>query len=232
VGELRPEIRAAVEAVARHFSATWHEGGDLASAYVTRGGRRIAVEIGILARRSAGRAAPAKPRLRYDRVALRFVRDLRERLRPALANGEAAILTIRAPILQAGKTVDALEKRFRSRRGGSSGKAEMNALDFGNRIGIRFLRNAWRGSEVLAFVHSEGSKPAIIANAAQSLLECMRAKAGSTGAAVAGERWLVLLGASALGNTYRDACLQLSNPAPFEKIVLVAEGGRVEPVAG
>lgn len=232
MGALRPEERAAIGAVARHFSATWHEGGDPADAYLTRGGRRIGVEVGNLARRSDGRDAPAKPRLRYDRVALRFVRDLRDRLRPALANGEAAILTIRAPILQAGKTVDALEARLRSRRGGRSGKTELKARAFGNQIGIRLLRNAWRGSEVLAFVHSEGSHPAIIANAAQSLLACLRAKAGSTAAAVEGERWLVLLGTAALGDAYRDACSQLSDPAPFEKIVLVAEGGRVETVAG
>ncbi len=138
MGELRAQERAAVEAVATHFSATWHEGGDLTRAYLTRDGRRI---------------------------------------------------------------------------------------------GIRFLPNAWRGSEVLAFVHSEGSKPAIIANAAQSLLECLRARAGNTAATIEGKRWLVLLGASALGDAYRDACSQLSDAAPFEKIVLVPEGGRVEVVA-
>ncbi len=224
---LRPEERSAADAVARHFSATWPEGGT----HLKHGGRKIAVAFAALAPRNGGRAPVAKPRLRYDRVALRVIRDLRARLRPLLANGETLILTARAPILQAGKTVNALEERLRSRRAGKSRTAALKARIFGNQIGIRLLPNAGRGSQVLVFVHSEGSKPGVIANAAQCVLECLRAKAGSAGTAAGKERWLILLGPSALAETCRDACAQLSGRSLFAKIVLVADGAKVEALA-
>lgn len=224
---LRPEERSAADAVARHFSAAWTEGG----AHLKHGGRKIAVAFAALAPRNGRGTHVAKPRLRYDRVALRFIRDLRARLRPLLANGETLILTARAPILQAGKTVNALEERLRSRRAGKSRAAALKARIFGNQIGIRLVSNAGRGSQVLAFVHSEGSKPGEIANAAQSVLECLRAKAGSARRSAGDERWLILLGPSALAGTYRDACAQLSGAAPFAKIVLVAGGAKVEALA-
>lgn len=232
MGRLGPEERRAIEAVAKHFAATLREGDDPPGAYLMLGGRRIAIDIGVLAPPGTGRRAPVKPRLRYDRVALRFVRDLRDRLRPALANGETAILTVRAPILQAGKTVAALEERFRSRRAGGPKTTALQVRFFGNRIGVRVVPNAAHGSEIIVFVHSAGSSPGIVANAAQSLLESLRTRAGNTATEADGARWLILRGASALGDTCRDACTQLSDAAPFEKIVLVGEGGRVETVAG
>lgn len=174
----------------------------------------------------------AKPRLRYDRVALRFVRDLRGRLLPVLASRQAAIVTIRAPILQAGKTADALEGKFRARRAGKAAIAELTTRVSGNQIGVRLVHNTGRGSELLGFVHSEGSSPAVIANAVQSLLGGLRPRSGTSAAAGKAGRWLILRGASAFGDLYRDACSQLSTVAPYGKIVLVAEGGRVETVAG
>ncbi len=229
---LRPEKRGAIDAVAGLFSATWHEGDGRRGAYLRLAGRRVAVEIRTLEPPPTMGDTIAKQRLRYDRVALRFVRDLRTRLIPLLARREAAIVTIRAPILQAGKTVDALEERLRARRAGKAASTELTTRAFGNRIGIRLVHNTGRGSELLGFVHSEGSSPAIIANAVQSLLGYLRPPPGISAAAGKTDRWLILCGATALGDTYRDACSQLSNIAPFEKIVLVAEGGRVETIAG
>lgn len=230
---LGAEARFALEAIAGEFSADWQEGGGAPDAYVTIRGRKIAVEIGLLAPRSAGRGGIVKPRLRYDRVAIRFVRDLRGSLRPYLAGCESALFSIRAPILQAGKTVAVLEEKLRSLRERRVEKTEFQTRFSGNQIRVRVGRSAsGRESEVLGFVHSAGSNPAIILNAAQSLLDCLRSKAGAAAVAQGHDRWLVLVGAPALGETYRDACSQLSSPTGFAKILLVSGDSRIETLAG
>ena len=173
----------------------------------------------------------AKPRLRYDRVALRFIRDLREQLAPQLARREVAIATIRAPILQAGKTLQALEEKFRARRAGNDARTELTSRVFGNRIELRLLHGTGRGSDVLGFVYTEGTRPAVIADAVQSLLVCLRPRSDIPRSAGA-DRWLVVRGALAFADAYRDACAQLSNLAPFANVVLVAEDGRVETLGG
>jgi hypothetical protein len=231
---LGADARFALEAIARHFSATWQEGHGSSDAYMAIRGKRVAVEIGLLVPRSAARSSIAKPRLRYDRVALRFVRDVRDRLRQSLASGEAALLSIRAPILQAGKTVAALEKMIRSQRERGLEKAELQTRFSGNRIRVRILRSeSGRDSEVFGFVHSAGANPATILNAAQSLLDCLRLKSRAvTAVKQRSDRWLVLVGDPTLGETYRDACSQLSNPTGFARIVLVNGGGRIDVLAG
>ena len=54
--KLRKREQAAIEAVARHFSATWEKGGeDSPYAYVTIPGKRIAVEVTAIKHRIAER---------------------------------------------------------------------------------------------------------------------------------------------------------------------------------
>src|SRR5262245_3946466 len=74
--KLTKQEQLAIEAVAKHFSATWEKGEDPPDAYVTIAKRRIAVEITTIMQRIVDRDGITKPRLRYDRVALRFVRDM------------------------------------------------------------------------------------------------------------------------------------------------------------
>jgi len=220
----------ALEAVARQLSGAWQSGDHPPDAYLTIGGRQIAVEIAVLAPPSVSRKSAAAPRLRYDRVALQFLRDIRGGLRQGLASGETAIVAVRAPILQSGKTAAALAERIRLRRVSRSRTTEIRARAYGNRISVRIARNAWgRGPEVIGFVHSAGSSPSLILNAAQTLLDCL-----AKGAAAASERphWLVLRGDAALGKTFRNVCLQISRPTGFEKILLVDARGRVEALAG
>ena len=71
--------RAALEAVARQFSATREKGEAPPDAYFTIARKRIAVEVTTTKQRIAERGALTKPRPRFDRVALRFVRRLQER---------------------------------------------------------------------------------------------------------------------------------------------------------
>lgn len=223
--------RIAIDAVAKRFSAVWRRGDDPSDACLSMGGRRIGVEIAVLAPSGPARKGAAIPRLRYDRVALRFLRDIRAGLRPVLLDGETALVAIRAPILQSGKTAAALVERVRSRRVSQSRTTEIGVGAFGNRITVRVVRDARGGaSEVIGFVHSAGASPAPILNAAQSLLDRLRAK--GTADAKEGQRWIVLLGETALAKSLRDACLQISRPTGFDKVLLVDARGRVETLAG
>ena len=73
---LRKHERAALEAVARHFSATWEKGEIPPDAYLTIARKRIAVEVTTIKQRIADRGGLTTPRLRFDRVALGLVRRL------------------------------------------------------------------------------------------------------------------------------------------------------------
>ena len=111
---MRKQEQAAIEAVARHFSATWEKGGeDSPDAYVTIAGKRIAVEVTAINQRIAERGDLTKPRLRFDRVALRLVGGLQAALSEFVPDGEAVILTITAPIRLPSKTAAALESKIR-----------------------------------------------------------------------------------------------------------------------
>jgi hypothetical protein len=60
VSALRKRQQAAIEAVARHFSATWETGGGGSSgAYLTIAGRRIAVEVAVVEQPRTTEAQPA-----------------------------------------------------------------------------------------------------------------------------------------------------------------------------
>jgi hypothetical protein len=57
--------RAALEAVARHFSVTWEKGEAPPDAYLTIARKRIAVEVTTTKLRIAERGGLTKPRLRF-----------------------------------------------------------------------------------------------------------------------------------------------------------------------
>jgi hypothetical protein len=111
---LRKREQAAIEAVARHFSATWETGGEESpDAYLTIAGKRIAVDVTAIKQKIAERGSLAKPRLRFDRVALGLVADLQAALRESIPIGQTVIVTVTAPIRLPSKTAAALEEKIR-----------------------------------------------------------------------------------------------------------------------
>src|SRR5215470_2216174 len=96
MSESTKQQRAAVEAVARNFSATWETGKSPPDAWLTIAGRQIAVEVTTLKQRTADQGT--MPRLRFDRVALGLVRRLQTALSDSVPNGKTLIVTITAPI--------------------------------------------------------------------------------------------------------------------------------------
>ncbi len=222
MSKLRKPEQAAIEAVARHFSATWEMGdGDSHDAYVTIAGRRIAVQVTAIKHRVAERDGLTKPRLRFDRVALRLVGGLQAALSELVPDGEAVVLTITAPIRLPSKTGVALESKIRDclvRR-----SAEVEDTICGNRIRVRFVKGvSKRMSNVIGFVHNPDSDPDVLLRLTQSLLQHIGAAADKRSPAqFTGDRWLVLAnedGPSYI-ETYRHVYSQLSISSDFKKIL-------------
>jgi hypothetical protein len=233
---MRKRERAAIDAVARHFSATWERGEEPPDAYLTIARKRIAVEVTTIGQRIAARGGITTPRLRFDRVALRLVRRLQARLGESVPGGRTLIVTITAPIRAPSKTAAALEDRIRARLARRSAPADAKDTIHGNQIRIRLVKGgSTRASKVIGFVHNPDSDAGVLLDITQSLLEGIGAKAGQGApAGSAGDRWLVLAGADRVSQVepYRHVYSQLSCPTGFEKILMVLAGGRIETLAG
>jgi hypothetical protein len=235
---LRKREQAAIATVAGHFSATWEKGeGDSPDAYVTIAGKRIAVDITAIRQRVAERGGRlTKPRLRFDRVALGFVRRLQAALREFVPDGETVIVTITAPIRLAAKTAVALEDKIRANLARRSVQWEVKDTIHGNQIRVRLVKGVSRRmSNVIGFVHNPDSDPDVLLRLTQSLLQHIGAAAGKRAPKrFTGDRWLVLANEDGLSHieTYRHVFAQLSIPTGFKKILIVLAGGRVETLTG
>ena len=200
--------RAALEAVARHFSATWEKGEAPPDAYLTIARKRIAVEVTTTKLRIAERGGLTKPRLRFDRVALGFVRRLQA-----------------AP-----------EDNIRTYLARQSAQGEAKHTIHGNQIRVRLVKGgSRRTTKVIGFVHNPDSDPDVLFDITLSLIERIGAKA-RTGAPArsAGDRWLVLAGDDRFSHmeTYRHVYPQLSIPTDFKKVLMVLADGRIETLTG
>jgi len=200
--------RAALEAVARHFSATWEKGEAPPDAYLTIAGKRIAVEVTTTKLRIAERGGLTKPRLPFDRVALGFVRRLQA----------------------------ALEDNIRTYLARQSAQGEAKHTIHGNQIRVRLVKGgSRRTTKVIGFVHNPDSDPDVLFDITLSLIERIGAKA-RTGAPArsADDRWLVLAGDDRFSyiEPYRHVYSQLSIPTGFKKILVVLADGRIETLTG
>lgn len=233
---LRKHERAALEAVARHFSATWEKGEDPPDAYLTIARKRVAVEVTTIKQRIADRGGLTTPRLRFDKVALGVVRRLQARLCESVPDGKTVMLTITAPIRVPAKTAAALEDKIRTYLSSRSAPVEDRDTIHGNQIRVRLVKgDSRRIPKVIGFVHNLDSDPGVLLDITHSLIERIGAKAGKgTPARSAGDRWLVLAGEDRLSHIepYRHACSQLSIPTDFKKILMVLAGGRIETLTG
>jgi hypothetical protein len=237
MSKLRKQEQAAIEVVASHFSATWEKGdGGSPDAYVTIAGKRIAVEVTAIKQRIAGRGDLTKPRLRFDKVALRLVGGLQAALSEFVPDGEAVVLAITAPIRLPSKTAAALESKIRERLARRSAQVELKDTIYGNQIRVRLVRGVSRRmSKVIGFVHNPDSDPDVLLRLTQSLLQHICAAADKRPPEkFTGDRWLVVANKDGLSyiETYRHVYSQLSISTDFKKVLMVLAGGRVETLTG
>src|SRR5271154_7107984 len=120
---LKKPQRVALQALARHFSATW-EGSGAAEAYIMVAGTRKAVDIATLKRCGTVQSSTAKPHLRFDKVATRVVKQLQRALGDATPAGMTVMVSITAPILVPAKTAASIEATIHALLGQRSRREE------------------------------------------------------------------------------------------------------------
>ncbi len=227
---MKERDRAAIEAVARHFSATWEAGEAPPDAYLSIGKRRIELDIAVIEPRVAVGGGLAKPRLRFDRVALRLVQRLQTDLHEAVPEGTTAIVTVTAPIRLPAKTIVGLQEKILVCLAEKSTRAELSDTIHGNEIRVRIVGGSPAGaSRVIGYVHNPDCNGDVLLDATESLLACLGGKTGRRRSPiVVGERWLAIVNEGGPNaETYRQVYAQLDMPTAFTKIVMVA-GDRVE----
>ena len=232
MSELSKAEQIAVGAVARHFAATWQSGEGPPDAYVTVSGRRIALDVAVIAQHPPRRKRVAKARLREDVVARRVLRDIESALRAHVPDGKTIVLTLGAPIRVSKKLVAALTNMLPTYLESGVEEIDERKTLLGNRVRFRVLNHhsKWN-AKLIGFVFTGDPEPGMIANAIRSLHDQVAAKANRRmPKAFAGDRWLVLGNDHWIADikTYRRAYSQLSPAHDFKKILLVSDSGRVD----
>jgi hypothetical protein len=104
---------------------------------------------------SAGRREAAKPRLRFDKVALRFVAAVQAGLHASVPDEKAVMFTVTAPIRLASKTAAALEEQIRLLLARRPVQTRFGGIINGNQIRIRVVsRRLKTTAKVAGFVHN------------------------------------------------------------------------------
>jgi hypothetical protein len=195
----------------------------------------MALDVGVIGRQAPGKRPPAKARLREDRVALRVLRDLKIALHARVPNDKSIILTLGAPIKVPKKLIAALTTLLLDYIQSALEERDERKTVLGNRVRFRVLSHdpGWN-SRVIGFVFSGDPAPGDLADSMRRFGDEIAAKAKERMPEdFAGDRWLVLCGGNWIADikTYRLAFSYLS-PARhnFRKILMVFDGGRVEPL--
>jgi hypothetical protein len=222
--------QAAIQAVARHFSASVPEGRNPAGTCLTLAGKRTALAVTCIDSQAAARAKITKPRLRFDRVALRLVDDLRTALSGSVPDGQTVLVTITAPIRLPARTASAIEEKTRKLVATRAAPARLTDTIHGNGIQVHLLKGGTRRTaRLVGFVHNPDSDPSILIEVARALL----ARIGS-GKRTVGPRWLIV--ASQNGpvpiEACRHVCSQLGIGSVFERTLAVVPGGAVATLSG
>ena len=95
-----------------------------------------------------------KPRLRFDKVALRFVASIKEQLIDVLPPETTVIFTVTAPIRLPSKTASELDAYIRTRLDRDSIAGDVRTQIFGNSVCVRIRTGTKRASEIRGFVHT------------------------------------------------------------------------------
>lgn len=125
----------------------------------------------------AAKAGPAieesvfAARLRFDRVALRFVESLQASLGATIPDGRTLVVTITAPIRLPAKTAAALEANIRRNLARGRAGLEIRETIHGNRVTARLLGGRLPGNvSVIGFVHNPEPDLEVLFAAMQALL--------------------------------------------------------------
>jgi hypothetical protein len=101
--------------------------------------------------------AVAQPRLRYDKVAIRLVNQVRDAVCESVPDGRAVIFTVTAPIRQPSKTACALAERIRETLASLPAHPEVAEVIHGNHVRIWIVAGKKLTSNVIGLVHNPGA---------------------------------------------------------------------------
>jgi hypothetical protein len=119
----------------------------------------------------AGTSRNFLPRLRFDRVARRLVRDLQAVLAGAVPEQAAVIVTVTAPIRLPARTVAAVNMRIRDHLAGGATDSEFDETICGNGVRARIVRsNVREAPKVIVFVCNPEPPPEGLLELAEALL--------------------------------------------------------------
>jgi hypothetical protein len=233
---MRSAQQSAIEAVAKHFSATWESAAEPSDAYLTVRGQKIALGIAVLSQQSSRQKSATKVRLREDKVAQRVLRDLESALHAHVPAGKSVILTLGAPIKVSRQLVVALTDVLVTYLESGSVEVDEKRTILGNRVRFRVLRltSKWP-AKVIGFVFTGDPAPGVLASTITSLhdeIVAMAKRRPPKG--FSGDRWLVLVSDNWIADvkTYRRAYSLLSPSHDISMILMVSVSGRIEVLAG
>ena len=107
--------------------------------------------------------------LRYDKVALRFLKSLRTNLEESVPAGSLVVVTVTAPIWQSSKTSTELTGKVLGLLRAKRKKAKLTINR--NCIQVRVLSaNVRRGPKVIGFVHNPDADADLLFEVAQAVL--------------------------------------------------------------
>ena len=232
---MRISQQSTIEAVAKHFSATWQSAPEAPDTYLTVRGQKIALGVAVLPQQSSRQKSASKVRLREDKVAQRVLRDLESALHAHVPPGKSIILTLGAPIKVSRKLVVALTDVLVTYLESGLVETDEKRTILGNRVRFRVLRvtSKWP-AKVIGFVFTGDPAPGALASTITSLhdeIVAMAKRRAPKG--FSGDRWLVLVSDNWIADvkTYRRAYSLLTPPHDFSKVLMVSDSGRIEVLA-
>ena len=231
---LREDEEFAITSIAAAFSGTWRPGENPPDAYLTLGTDNIAVEISTLTQYVTDDRG-TRSRLSDDIPTAGVANALNEELKHLIPDGYTIGLVLSSPILQNRKTKIELAQILREYVSDLSSLQEDRKIEInGNKITIYLNRHGQTDlKKVTAAFMNRSSNPNILANVTQILEDRITTKARKCAHLNdGGPVWLALLNDYWLtdADTYRHALLRMSLEHPFQKILLVAGDGSVEPL--
>jgi hypothetical protein len=119
----------------------------------------------------AGGTSPAKLGLRFDRVVLAVLAELRSFVEAATPETLAVLVTISAPIRLPAKTVSDLKTNITARLAAGTRQPDSSAILHGNSVRIRLLEHSTKAPiRLIGFVHNPDSAPERLLDLAEDWL--------------------------------------------------------------
>jgi hypothetical protein len=130
----------------------------------------IEKDLALAILREAG-LSPSKPGLRFDRVVVGVLAELRSFVEAATPGGRAILVTLSAPVRLPARTVEDLKAGITALVAAGTRRADSSAIVHGNSVRLRLLEiSAKAPTRLIGFVHHPRSAPEPLLDLAEQWL--------------------------------------------------------------